>query len=246
MSTATSRRTLPRAASEAAVSRSRSPAARARKGGRGAPISRPAQIRALVAPARQEIVDVLESAGPCPVARIAELVGRPADALYHHLRRLQRVGLVAETERRQVGRHVFAVYDLAVRPLNVRYDGPAGAGDVARVMASAQRLSWRHFRAALHRGEAVLEGPRRTLWGARAHGWLTPAELERVNGLLGELLAALRGGRPGKGSVPVSVSFLLAPIPKSRRARAARTPTMHDKSGRTPRRKAPQKKGHRS
>src|SRR5262245_6292104 len=174
-----------------------------------------AHARALVTPARQEIVDVLEAAGPSSVARIAELTGRPADALYHHLRRLERVGLVVATRRKQ-GRHVFAVYDVVRRPLRLA----RGGADVAAVMGAAQRQAWREFQAALESGAGLTEGPRRTLWGSRSRGWLSPAQLQRANELLSELCATLRAGEPAPGRVPVSLTFLFAPVPA--RPRAAR------------------------
>lgn len=181
----------------------------------------PAQVRALVGPVRQEIVDVLESAGPRSVAELGALLGRPADALYHHLRRLVKVGLVVEREQRKDGRHVFAVYDLARRPVRLNYAAPVRPADIARVVAAAQRLTWREFQRALAAGTGVSEGPRRTLRGGRAKGWVTPARLVRVNALLEELVLTLTAGKPEAGATPISLCFVLAPSP-SKRARAAR------------------------
>ncbi len=192
------------------------PQARRRSAESGPTIHTPAQVRALIAPARQEIVDVLDAAGPCAVATLAALVGRPADALYHHLRRLVRVGLVIEIERRKEGRHAFAVYDLAFRPLRIRYEGPVRKADVARVVGAATRQSWREFRRGLRSAAAVTQGSGRTLWGARAKGWVTPDRLKTINALLAELLETVRGGGPADDAIPISVSFLLAPSPPSR------------------------------
>jgi predicted transcriptional regulator len=44
------------------------------------------QLAALATAARQEIVDVLEQMGTVSVAEMAGALGRPADALYFHLR----------------------------------------------------------------------------------------------------------------------------------------------------------------
>jgi DNA-binding transcriptional ArsR family regulator len=177
-------------------------------------------VRALTAPARQEIVDALESAGPRSVAELAALLGRPADALYHHLRRLERVGLLTTVERRKLGRHAFAVYDLSRRPLRLSYAAPVRAADVARVVLAAQRLTWREFRRALAAGTGVSEGPLRTLRGGRAKGWLGPRELARVNQCIEELMLAVAAGRPAPGATPISLSFVLAPSPARTRAGA--------------------------
>lgn len=177
----------------------------------------PSQVRALIAPTRQEIVDVLESAGACSVATLASLLGRPADALYYHLRRLQEAGLVTETERRRDGRRGYGVFDLCRRPVRLSYAPPAQPGDIARVVAAAQRLTWREFRRALRTRTGRAEGGRRSLWGGRMKGWLLPTELEQVNRLLTELSAVIRGGGPRPGAEPISVCFLLAPSPAARR-----------------------------
>jgi len=172
----------------------------------------PTQVRALAGPVRQEIVDVLESAGARSVAELGALLGRPADALYHHLRRLVAVGLL-EVERRQVGRHAFAVYDLRVRPVRLSYAEPVRRGDIARVVSAAQRLTWREFRRALAAGTGVADGPQRTLRGGRVKGWVSPARLARVNELVEELVQTVGGGTPEPGATPISLSFVLAPSP---------------------------------
>jgi DNA-binding transcriptional ArsR family regulator len=182
-----------------------------------ATVQTPGQVRALIAPARQEIVDVLETAGPCSVSRLGALLGRPADALYHHLRRLVRVGLVKEVERRKEGRHAFVVFDLAVRPLRLSYEAPVRTADVGKVVAAAQRMAWRDFRRALSAGGGVTQGMQRTLWGSRTKGWATPARIERINQLLAELIETVQGGGPTQGAVPISVSFLLSPAARPRR-----------------------------
>src|SRR5262245_53730502 len=83
------------------------------------PIDRPAQLQALASPVGQELLDGLDAAGPCAISDLAARLGRAPDSLYFHVRELVRVGLVVETERRQVGRHAFVVYDAADRPLRI-------------------------------------------------------------------------------------------------------------------------------
>lgn len=184
-------------------------------------IQKPVQIRALASPARQEIVDILESAGPSTIARLAELMGRPADALYFHVRKLLKVGLVVERERHRDGRHVSVVYDLAWRPMRLSYATPAKPRDISRVVTSALRLAARDFSRGIESGDAVIEGPRRTVWGARAKGWLTATEVARVNELLAEAAAIVRTATPRPGTQTMSVSFVLAPVRVSPRARAS-------------------------
>lgn len=168
-------------------------------------------MRALASPVRQEVVDALQAAGPRTVAELAALLGRPADGLYFHVRALEKVGLVVERERRQEGRHVSAVYDLAERPVRLSYDRPVRRADIARVVRGAIRLSLRDFQGALVR-EGATAGPERALWGGRAKGWVTRAELREMNGLLARMHEILHAGRPREGARCMSLGFVLAPV----------------------------------
>jgi DNA-binding transcriptional ArsR family regulator len=174
---------------------------------------------------RQEIVDALESAGPCSIAALAAILNRPADSLYFHIRRLLKVGLVIESDRRKDGRHVFAMYDVCARPLQLTYDPPVRRADIARVVGAALRLGIRDFNRALSdSGERWrTSGPARELWGGRAKGWVTPDQLTRINALIGELLALTRGGSPdAPNATPVSLGFVLAPAPAVRARKAGK------------------------
>ncbi|HEX8876483.1 MAG TPA: helix-turn-helix domain-containing protein [Phycisphaerales bacterium] len=196
-----------------------------------------AAARAIVAPLRQEIVDALDAAGPCSIARLAELLGRPADSLYFHLRKLERVGLVIETERRREGRHVFRVYDVPAHPVSLRYGEPIRAADLSGIARSAFRAASKEFSQAARDPEIVTEpGPRRALWMGRAKGWLTERELAQANTLLGELLALVRAanarGGQRDGARLFGVTFGLAPVPVVLRGTPKRAATQ-----RGPRRK---------
>lgn len=199
---------------------------------RAAPtITKPAQVRALVAPARQEIVDALETAGPCSVAALGALLGRPADGLYHHLRVLERVDLIREVERKKVGRRVYVVYDLARRPLVMSYEKPVRSKDVESVVGALQRIAMRDFRRALARGAGPTHGDERVVWGARASGWLTPADIRELNRLLAMALELVRAARkPAAGRADsarrcVGLQFVLAPSEQRTRRGARRGPS---------------------
>jgi DNA-binding transcriptional ArsR family regulator len=178
-------------------------------------ITKPNQVKALIAPMRQEIVDALETGGPCSVSELAAMLQRPADGLYHHLRVLSRVGLVREVSRSRQGRHVFVVYDVAKRPLVMSYRTPVRAGDVGQVVAASQRLSLRDFRRALAAGLGPVHGENRVVWAARVRGWLTPAQVRELNELLSRALALVRSAdAPPMDAAKrraISVQFVLTP-----------------------------------
>lgn len=176
-----------------------------------------AGLRALSSATRQEIVDVLASSGPVTIARLAELLGRRPDALYFHVRALQRAGLVVEPSADDRGAAVFAL----AGPIRLDYQsGPRR--DIARVVRLAVRLAQREFERECLAGRPIGSGGRRILWGGRVMGWVAPRELARVNALLAELHAVLRRGRPGPRRQAISLGFLLAPAGFGDRVRTRR------------------------
>lgn len=198
-----------------------------RKGATPFLIESPSAVRALASPIRQEIVDAVVAAGPCTVAALARHVGRAPDSLYFHVRRLLAVGLLVERDAARRGRHVAAVYDVPGRPIRIAYDGrlskPAGRRSINAVVQGAIRLGARDFSRAVERGKASTSGPDRDLWGGRAKGWLSDAEVAELNTLIERASAILHAGRPGKGRRPISFTFVLAPVKASER-----TPSLAD------------------
>lgn len=176
-------------------------------------IRKPAQIRSLRSPVRQEIVDALEAAGPATMAELARSLGRRPDALYFHVRQLLNVALLKELAPKREGRHVAAVYDLAWRPMRLSYESGVSGQSLAAVVGAAMRLAVRDFAAAARVKPSVAAAAGRPphLWGARRVGWLAPQDIGRVNRLLEEASEILRQGRPQRGSRAMSLSFVLSP-----------------------------------
>src|SRR5687767_792116 len=123
---------------------------------------------------RQELLDVLEAAGPSSISELAERLGRAPDSLYFHVRELVRVGLV------------LVVYDLVGRPLCIDRS-KARRADLQSVVAGILRLATRDYQRGLADPATVTDGPARNHWGARVRGWLDAGSLARANELLEEL-----------------------------------------------------------
>lgn len=181
-------------------------------------ISRPEQLAALASPIRQEILDVLAGIPGSSVATIAAALGRPPDALYYHLRTLVRVGLVVPAGWGR-GRSK-ALYRTVAPELRIAYDpsSPANASRVGRAVASMLRLTTRDFRRGFTERVPV-SGSRRELWAARSTGWLSAADLVRVNRLLHEIADLLHASRRGARKRLAAVTFVLVPLDALRRAR---------------------------
>ena len=159
------------------------------------------QLKALIAAARQEVIDVLSQMGTVSVSELAAALNRPPDALYFHLRALIRAGLVRQVRFRSSGRKKESLYRTPAPELVLAYE-PANRGNrkaLSRIVASMLRLGIRDFTAALSPGNAIVSGRYRELWASRKTGWLSLAEIRNVNRSISELngrfSAHSRGGR---------------------------------------------------
>lgn len=189
---------------------------------RGRPyrIAKPAAARALASATRQEIVDALSSAGPCTVARLADLLGRRPDALYFHLRTLERVGLVRQRPESAEDSNNGVIYELPASSVRLDYKS-APRSDLVRVVRNAVKLSLREFERECLAGRSTGPEGRRVLWGGRVMGWVNETELASINSLLDSLHSVLRQGRPGPNRRAVSLGFLLAPSGFGERSRTS-------------------------
>jgi hypothetical protein len=159
-------------------------------------------IGSLASPVRQEIVDTVEALGGATIAELAVQLGRPADGLYYHVRRLVRDGLLA-------GSGSPEVYRTPRRPLHLDYERDPAA--VRRVIASMLRIARRDFDAGFAVPGTVVRGPRRTLWAGRTKGWVGARELAEINALVARIEKLLRRPRR-RGDRLASWCFVLAPI----------------------------------
>lgn len=177
-------------------------------GPRKIPLTGPV-VGALASPLRQDILVVLEGSAPLSVADLARRIGKRPDTLYHHLRILQRVGLVREERRPSTGGRPGSVWRLKsayVRATTSR-DGSTRASDVERVVGTLARSGLRDFCRALRRSLADgLPTPR----GARACGWMTPRERDRFERRLMRLFDDLRSRAPRADRAPYVFTSLFS------------------------------------
>ena len=181
----------------------------------GKRISRPDQIRVLASPLRQEIADTLGAAGPSSAAELAELLGRPADSLYYHLRLLRDAELIREGSREMENGRTESVYSIPTRRLLLRHQkGNAEAVDaITKAFSSALRLADRDFTAALQEGRAVFQGAKRNAAGGRVTGWLEADELAELHEHLDRIKELMeRSKRTRKGKL-YAITFLTNPLP---------------------------------
>lgn len=172
------------------------------------------QLRALASPVRQAIVDIVMAAGPCTMREVAELMGRPATALYHHVNALRAIGLLTERRATSPRGRPGSLFDVPGRPMSIRYEPGLARTDapMRRIVGAMTRGAVRDF-ARSYRPGVTVSGDARRLWAARAEAWLTTAELRTINRTLARLLRVmLERRRPRAASARLhSLTFVLAP-----------------------------------
>lgn len=170
------------------------------------------QLAALAAASRQEIVDVLEQMGTVSVAELAATLGRPADALYFHLRVLTRAGLVRNAGYRARRSGKEALYRTVAPELQLKYE-PHNSGNrkgVSAIVASMLRLANRDFGRSFQSGNVVVSGAQRELWSLRKVGRLSLAQLAKLNQRIKGLVEDVRAPR-GRGRL-YAVTLVLTPL----------------------------------
>jgi DNA-binding transcriptional ArsR family regulator len=182
------------------------------------------QLRALVSPLRQELLDLLARTGPASAAELGRLIRRAPDGLYYHLRALERAGLVSLAGTRRCGGREEAIYRTTHAQPAVRHDAvPDGnSPQVSAIVASMLRLGIRDFRRAANAGDVRTSGSRRDLWALRITGWLTPAEVGAVNRRIRALRDAV--GKPRSKGRLYGITILLTPLDHRARRRRRRPP----------------------
>ncbi|MEM9084040.1 MAG: helix-turn-helix domain-containing protein [Planctomycetota bacterium] len=141
------------------------------------------QLEAVSSPARRELIDAVQLLGSCSIAEIAEVLGKPADSLYYHVRVLLKVGLLKQVGIRKGSRRDEALYDLPGRPLRFRFD-PKDEMSAKLLIDSAGaslRLTERNLKSAVNSKRGTYSGPQRSVFCTRLRRPLSEAELESVN-----------------------------------------------------------------
>lgn len=175
-----------------------------------------AELRALGTVVRQEIVDVVRHLDSFSVSDVAREMGRPADSLYFHMRILERAGLIVAEGERLTAHRPETIYRSRAPGAQVRLDYDSGdpRADKAalRAVHAFLKAAVQDFDAGRASGEAVMEGPERTLWAGRNLAWLSQEDLREVNTMLGRLTEIFGQPRqPGRDQRCV-LTFSLAPV----------------------------------
>ena len=175
------------------------------------------QHAALASPLRLEILGLFTNPEPLAIADMAELMGRAAGSLYHHVGILEKAGLLRREGTRPKGKRHEALF----APVASRIELEAESSDdgavqlAVKTMASAFRMAERDLVAAVQRDDICQEGPERNLFATRMHLRASPKVLAGINKhlLAIELVTAEAAKTPKPSADDQHLSLTMALLP---------------------------------
>jgi DNA-binding transcriptional ArsR family regulator len=175
-------------------------------------------MAALASPLRMEIIGAFRTHGPASIRQIAAELDRPADGLYHHLRKLLKAGILVERGSRKVGRRIEAVYELASGRIAGRLDpkSPESKAAAVRAGSAVLRLAHREFKTAIETDALTLTKGLPNIRASRHKVWLSEQGLERLHRLFGQIERLLLKENKEKNGSPHSLTIVLTPCVKRR------------------------------
>lgn len=181
-------------------------------------IDRVDQLLAIAEPTRLQIVSIMEDTKEASVSQIAEQLGRPHDSLYHHVRHLERVGLLIKVGMEKSARRPYAIYGLPGRRIRVNPENTA-----PRYRAALKKAARGVFRLAERLADAAFDATESSLVGTLANMRiqqltvnLSTSDFKKVNEHLKEIDKLFLSCRtPGKGKRLYTITYSLTPTAKS-------------------------------
>lgn len=175
-----------------------------------------AQRKALVSPARIEIVECILHLGPQPVARIGKLLGRAPDSLYYHLKRLVKVGILKESRNADAGQRGETTYEATARGFHSECDpGDPESVEIERAgLGALLRLTERTYSRALGDPQVRTHGKQRDVEARRTRVYLDAKGRAELNRRVDELFEFLIQHATSTTGRATCVTMVLCPSDK--------------------------------
>ena len=177
-------------------------------------IREPEQLAAIRSPVRQEIVDALAGTAIRTVAEIASMLGRSPHSLYHHVRVLERVGLILNMGIERRNRRDETLYATPARRLLIHRNprSPTFQRNMRGLVAGMLRLTERDFVRELARRASMKGVPSLNLSAGRMKGRLTAGQLREVLRLMGRLYDLLGNHPEQTVGTMHALTMVIAPL----------------------------------
>ncbi len=164
---------------------------------------------------RLEMLEYFRSRGPMAVSELSALMDRPADGLYHHLKKLESCGMVRVVGARQAGRQIERVYDAAADEYRVAEDSE----HLVRIWRLISSHAERQLAAALEDGLVHYRGESRNSSMRVETAQLDPQALAEVLAHLDAIRAVFSRSRTQTDGEPFTLTFALTPSAGKGRSR---------------------------
>jgi predicted transcriptional regulator len=187
-------------------------------------ITRKDQLRVLASAIRLDILDRLGAQGPLSVKQLAAATGKNATPIYHHLERLQKVGLVRQASASETRGRPAVVYEAPGELIRLARAPtlPANRRPMARIGHIAASQAGKDYALGFKFDEWRLDGPARNHWFFRCVMQPSSQRLAKINALLDQLAVLIWTPDPSPGKLSMSVAWFLAPLKPPRSPASAR------------------------
>jgi DNA-binding transcriptional ArsR family regulator len=186
-----------------------------------------AQLRVLASPVRIEIVGALQAYGSMAIRELAEKLARPADGLYHHVRELEKAGIVRIERTQRTGKRDEAVYALTAERFGQAQTSttPAMKEAIIEAAGAVLRLAGREVRRAVliqntcdpREASATSKSALALARLSRQRSWLTPRDLKVLQARLDAIDRFLKKRMRHKQGAPFALTVALVPLVKRKR-----------------------------
>ncbi len=159
---------------------------------------------------RRDILQLLSDRGPSSVADLASDMGRPADALYYHVRLLLNTSLITKHDTRRSSRRDEIVYALFGESES-RNQGKIQSKSPQET-ASLLSTSGKEYERGFGLSGVVTRGEKINLLAKRRTAWLNDAEISILKMHLSALDEILKKGKKQENTQLFAFTFVLAPL----------------------------------
>lgn len=179
-----------------------------------------AEWNAINSPVRVEMLVFLLMAGPCSIRELSSLMDRPADGLYHHMRKLVGAGIVVESGTRKAGTQTESVYQTVGKEITIdRNIARKRTRDRSlRLFRTLLQHARRTVEAAVESGAAVLEGPQQNFRLNWRVSWLGERQLAEIRQLQAAIDRILQHGMQERQGQLMAHLTYLSPVIRTRGA----------------------------
>lgn len=185
-----------------------------------------AEWSAINSSVRVEMLVFMLTVGPCSIRELASLMNRPADGLYHHMRKLVSAGIVRDVDVRSVGTQTETIYQTVAKDITIeRNIGRKRTRDRSiRLFRTMMQHALRVVEAAIETQRAVLEGSKQNFRLNWQVSWLDDRQLAEIKQHQAAISGILQQGMQQRQGQLIAHLTYMVPVVRTREAPSPQDP----------------------